>query len=604
VIATAPRPSFRVGATVAALTVLGVAFPILFTLAVIVAGFALIYLAGHFAGFLLKLLWLLVFPLIAALRGLWIRPVYEAGQPLVALQSPELFATIERLRAAANAAPVHGVYLTGAMNASMVQIPRFGLFGGSRNELHLGLPLMIAMDEPHFTAVLAHEIGHLARRHGRSAARIYRIRITLDAMLGELQERRSPLQYPIALFYRVFVPRYDRATLELSRALELEADAGAAEAVGAQVAAEALTVIAGIAPYYSAELWPAIWRGADAEPEPPPDVYAVVAERLRSPLADGHRFLAAALSEQTSEHETHPALADRLRNLGFEPASMEALLERYTVPNRSAADVFLAGAVAQRRALAHEWWSAVRARWHQSNAELQQVRARLAELDALGETASAAERRERGVAASQLGRADAKALLLAASDASPRDADLALRTAAALREADDERSIAYAERAIESDVQTTGIALMIERAFFRQRNDLARAAECDLRLSRFSTVLTAASQERDRFTGAEPVEPHGLGDDLLAHVRRALDLPDLTAAYLARRQLAHLGDVPHFVLAIARKKTKYGTSDANIAKIISDDLAEFPYGVTVFVSTKQRTPVLEALRAVDGTQVV
>ena len=152
------------------------------------------------------------------------------------------------MRAAADAGRIHGVYLNGDLNAAMAQVPRYGIFGGFRNELVLGLPLMAAMDEAHFTAVLAHEVGHLARRHGRFSARIYGMRQTLDVMLGEL-----------ARHGRGWCTRCCRSTAcsrrgssasrcSCRRAVEFEADAEAADGVGAQAAAEVLIVLHGTRP--------------------------------------------------------------------------------------------------------------------------------------------------------------------------------------------------------------------------------------------------------------------------------------------------------------------------------------------------------------------
>ena len=59
---------------------------------------------------------------------------------------------------------------------AIVQRPRFGLFGGARNHLVIGMPLMMALDRQRFLAVLAHEYGHLRGDHGRFHAWVYRAR--------------------------------------------------------------------------------------------------------------------------------------------------------------------------------------------------------------------------------------------------------------------------------------------------------------------------------------------------------------------------------------------------------------------------------------------
>ena len=598
------RVPARITFEAALLALLGIAFPVLFGLAIVVAGVAVIFLVGHFILFLAKLVWILVFPLFGALRALWSsHGARHDGEPLDAAQCPELFATIERLRTAANAGRIHGVYLNGDLNAAMAQVPRHGIFGGFRNDLVLGLPLMAAMDEAHFTAVLAHEVGHLARRHGRFSARIYGMRQTLDVMVEELARHGSWLVYPMLAFYRAFAPRFERVTLQLSRAVEFEADAEAADAVGAQAAAEALIVLHGISSYADAEVWPQIFRRLHDEPEPPDDVFASFTEIVRRPIADAHHFVTDALGVQTSANDTHPALVDRLRNLGLETAELEHALDGYALRGPSAADVFLGGAVAQRRAIAAEWCSAVRQHWVDGHAEMAKVRAEFAELDALGDAANPAQRRARAVASARLNRADAVDLLIAEADAAPGDAELALRAGELLAQRDDERAIARLEGAMNADPLMTLRAAPAAAAFYGRRGDRERATAYRTRLRALYTEMEHATEERRTFTGTEPIEPHGLADTELAAVRHALDLPDIEGAYLARRVLVHLPQRPHFVLGVLRRKSKHATSDENIAGVISSDLETFAHGVSVIVSTRTNHPAIAVLRGVAGTAV-
>ena len=595
----------RITFEAAFLALLGIAFPLLFGIAVVAAGVALILLLGHFVLFLAKVVWVLVFPLFAALRALWTSASGQRdGEPLVAEQCPELFATIERLRTAADAGRIHAVYLNGDLNAAMAQVPRYGIFGGFRNELVLGLPLMAAMDEAHFTAVLAHEVGHLARRHGRFSARIYGMRQTLDVMVEELGRHGSWLIYPMVTFYRAFAPRFERVTLQLSRAVEYEADAAAADAVGPKAAAESLIVLHGISSYSDAEVWPQIFRRINDEPEPPDDVFASFTEIVRRPIADAHRFVSEALGVQTSPNDTHPALTDRLNNLGFAPAELEHALDGYALRGPSAADVFLGGAVAQRRAIAAGWRGAVRPQWVEAHAEVAKVRAELVELEALGDAADPAQRRTRALASARLGHADAVDLLIAAADSAPGDAELPLRAGELLAERDDERAIPLLERAMEADPLATIRAAQVGAAFYARRADPERATAYRNRLTALYAELERATEERRTFTGAEPIEPHGLGFDELAAVRKALDLPDIEGAYLARRRLVHLAHRPHFVLGVLRRKTKQGSSDDNIAGVISSELeTSFPHGVSVIVSTRAAHPAIAALRSLEGSEI-
>jgi hypothetical protein len=267
-------------------------------------------------------------------------------------------------------------------------------------------------------------------------------------------------------------------------------------------------------------------------------------------------------------------------------------------------DVFLGGASTQRRAIAAAWRSAARPHWAEAHADAVKVRTQLDELDALGGSADPAQQRARALAAARLDRPDAAELLLNAAEASPGDAELALRAGELLAKRDDMRGIPLLERAMQADPLATIGAAPAARAFFLRRAEPDRATAYETRLSLLYAEIKRAGEERQTFTGAEAVEPHGLAGGELDAVRRALDLPDLEAAYLARRKLAHLATSPHFVLAVLRRKTKQGSSDDTIAGVISSDLEKnFAYGVTVIVASRASHPAIAALREIEGTAV-
>ena len=113
-----------------------------------------------------------------SLRALWVRLEPPDGVEVTALQAPELFDALARIRRKIKGPPIHKVWLNDEFNASIQQVPRYGLLGGAVNHLTIGLPLLMALDRPRFLAVLAHEYGHLRGDHGRFAAWIYRTRLS------------------------------------------------------------------------------------------------------------------------------------------------------------------------------------------------------------------------------------------------------------------------------------------------------------------------------------------------------------------------------------------------------------------------------------------
>jgi len=104
--------------------------------------------------------WLLLFSLgllWATLRALWVRLEEPQGVELRREDAPGLFETLDRIRERIDGPPVHRVYLDSDFNASIRQLPRYGLFGGAINYLNVGLPLLMALDRRRLLSVLAHE---------------------------------------------------------------------------------------------------------------------------------------------------------------------------------------------------------------------------------------------------------------------------------------------------------------------------------------------------------------------------------------------------------------------------------------------------------------
>src|SRR5205814_4685403 len=103
----------------------------------------------------------------AALRALLVRVKAPQGRAVTRTEAPELFAVLDDLQTQLRSAAFHQVFIDPRCNAGVVQVPRLGVFGWSRNYLLIGLPLLDGLSPDEMRAVLAHEFAHLSREHGR-----------------------------------------------------------------------------------------------------------------------------------------------------------------------------------------------------------------------------------------------------------------------------------------------------------------------------------------------------------------------------------------------------------------------------------------------------
>lgn len=267
--------------------------------------------------------WLLLFALgllWATLRALWVSFDEPEGVPLEREDAPALFEALDRIRQRIDGPAVHRIYLDSEFNASIRQLPRFGLFGGAVNQLSIGLPLLMALDRRRLLSVLAHEYGHLRGNHGKLSAWIYRTRMSWLKLDASFQRDEGVMAFASQAFFRWYFPRFAAKTFALARQDEYEADRVAARLLGTRVVAGALTEIVVKSAWYAETFWPAHWSRAAGEPMPV-GPFSAMAAPLRAPMAPefARAALRAALRGVSDVDDTHPVLRDRLEALDEKP---------------------------------------------------------------------------------------------------------------------------------------------------------------------------------------------------------------------------------------------------------------------------------------------
>jgi len=254
--------------------------------------------------------------LLVSLRALWCRLEPPDGLKLTSADAPALFEALERIRKKVRGPALHAVYLDGDFNASITQLPRFGLFGGSRNYLSIGMPMLMALDKPRLLAVLAHEYGHLRGDHGRFAAWIYRTRQSWSSLNDSFRDEEGPVAAATQAFLKWYFPRFTARTFALARQDEYEADRIAGRLLGPDTAGAALVEIAVKSDWLHQRFWPEHWTAAANHPTPL-GPYTPMAKLLALPPEPefASDSLRTALRRISDLQDTHPGLRDRLDSL-------------------------------------------------------------------------------------------------------------------------------------------------------------------------------------------------------------------------------------------------------------------------------------------------
>jgi hypothetical protein len=144
-----------------------------------------------------------------------VRLPVPTGLKLTAREQPQLFEMLAQIGRAVRGPRLHAVLLTEEFNASVVSVPRLGLFGWPRHYLLIGFPLVHVLSPTQFRATIAHELAHLARAHGRFSNWIYRINSTWFRLRLLITGKRQWAFLLFNRFFRWYVGYFNSYSLKL-----------------------------------------------------------------------------------------------------------------------------------------------------------------------------------------------------------------------------------------------------------------------------------------------------------------------------------------------------------------------------------------------------
>lgn len=373
---------------------------------------------GRFKGAYIVLVVAAAGLLWTSLRALWIRLDAPQGVELSRSDAPGLFDALERIRKKIKGPPIHHVLLDDSFNASICQLPRYGLLGGAVNYLTVGLPLLMAIDRPRFLAVMAHEYGHLRGEHGQFAAWIYRTRLSWMRLEQGMRHDANPIAAATLAFLRWYFPRFLAKTFAMARQDEYEADRIAGKLLGREMTGAALTEIALKGAWIHREFWPLHWSGASAGPQAM-GPFTAMRTLLAMPLAEGFARdnLHQTLRQISDVDDTHPVLRDRL----------EALKVGKSLPgwsSKPALDLLDANGAKWFPHFDKQWCRDNATAWKLHHAYLSRVSTRLESLNASAARNNADEMAELGKLKLRLdAHADVRACFLRALQLTPHHAE-------------------------------------------------------------------------------------------------------------------------------------------------------------------------------------
>ena len=599
-------------ALLAALGYVYLLFVVLILLAIVVA--TLIY--ARLNWLVIKFLWIPLVLVGIVLRSLWITLPEPDGAELQREQAPALFDLIHEVTTKLNGPKIHHVLVNGDFNASVVQIPQFGMFGWNSNYLVIGLPLLRAFTPGEFRAVLAHEVGHLSGKHGRFSGWIYRVRQSWIQVLTRIHMERHYASFLFEPFLNWYAKYLNSYSFVRARAQERHADEYAIEMTGREVTAVMLARLDVKQKGLTEHFWPNFFRQSKVEPKAPRDPFEQMLSGVEKPIGpvNAQKWFFEALRVPTGYGDTHPALADRLAAIGYPKDSpvvaglLDAVLKA-DEQKESAANYYLRDLpedfVPRQNRL---WREQLVQAWNESHAQSNEAKRQLAKLEAEAERRplTVEEQWQRVALLSQVQDDTATVpLLQAILRDHPDHVGAHFALGAILLDQQNAEGVDHLEKAMQLNPATTGEASTRLAGFYFEQGNKELAETFRKRAAEHQEKEERLREQALNFSARDTLLPHELSEVVLKEIQAQLDkVRGLSEAFLFRKVIE--GSEHVYVLAfLVGYSWVGGVSDKHFQPVFEDlvQVTALPSPLVTLPLDLFHGDLLPKIKAVPGAAI-
>jgi len=296
-----------------------------------------------------------------------------ANLTLEASEAPELFALIQKVQTYLGT-PVTDVVTLGD-TSTVCCIPQ-----GRKNQLVLGLPLLLSASKAEMAALITHELAQLSTKLEPRAVRVHLARLSWRWVAEWVKQLPILARIPLEPLLGGFARRYIAISAGVEKAGIFAADRRSAEIAGLVNTGSAIKRLA-LTDCYLADFWRRIAEAPVTTVQPAGNPYLDLADELPR-LTEWEKAsgtLAEALAKSGSSDPAHPILSERLDALGLTPS----------LPGATTGSAAKLLGLALPRALDHfdaAWRTSVARTWSKAYDQLSPETRRLLELDALAKS--------------------------------------------------------------------------------------------------------------------------------------------------------------------------------------------------------------------------
>jgi Zn-dependent protease with chaperone function len=563
----------------------------------------------------IKILWIPLVLVGIVLRSLWITIPVPDGMELEREQAPELFDLIHEVTTALNGPKVHHVLLSDEFNASIVQIPQFGMFGWLHNYLVVGLPLLRAFTPVQFRAVLAHEVGHLSGKHGRFSGWIYRLRQSWIEVLTNVHYDKHYASFLFEPFLNWYAPYLNAYSFVLARAQERHADEYAVELAGREVTAVMLARFPLKQRELTEHFWPKFFNESKEQPKAPRDPFERMLNGVAQPIgpATAQRWFYQALRVPTGYDDTHPALTDRLAAIGFAKDSpeLESLLHAVVAAEQTkepAATRLVPEMPEDFLPRQNRLWrEQLVHKWNESHAQSNAIKKQLSEMEEQANvrplTLDEQWLRVKLLAQMENDAATMPFLQQILTE-DPEHAGANFAMGAILLEQNNADGVGHLEKAMQVRPDVTGEASTLIAGYYFEQGNKELAEKFSKRAADEFEKERKRQEQALTFTDHDKFLSHDLDEAIVKDIKTDLNkVWGLSEAYLVRKVID--GAEPVYVLAVVAAYTwKNGQNAKHLDALFADlmNVTSLPTP-TIFVSLDVKPNLISKIVRVPGAAV-
>ena len=508
-------------------------------------------------------------------KAMWVKIDPPKGRVLMPFEAPKLFQLIEDTRKKLRAPKIFKIIVTSDFNASVVQHPRLGILGQYQNYLMLGLLLLETLSLEQFKAVLAHEMCHLSKKHGKTSLWSYRLMSIWKNLSDKFEGQKGFMNFLFKPFFKNFMPNYLKVSRAYCRQHEFESDAYSADFMGKEETAKTLLRIE-IMGESVKEYWKGLDKTVKAQDLPPKEVYLGYIKYMRDAFAMENikDIVVNVIRRKTMDLDTHPCLTDRLKAVGHFYVSdqvvdvnQKAISFKENIESSCAQLVIEPTLLKQwHDGLVHDWDEDYKKQWYKLREGFyadQKRSKELAEKEISGIALTLGERWEKAKLHDTWEQDDEAAKEFhQLIELNHQVGSAKMLLAKILLKNNDAQGLPLMQEGLVLEPQYGTWASEQLLKYYEKNNDLPKIKQWYDSMMDYDEKGRLAELERRQVLSTDKFKSHEAKPELIEMIRtKAAECPDVKKAYLVCKKTEHAEFKPVYLLVVEIKRKFFASAD-------------------------------------------